>query len=252
MTFSEGQPADVAATEHAGSGLSSSEPVFSELIDRWLRDGERLHEVAGAPDPTAPGDSPTQLDGWKVRARELVGTVIERHRLELLVGIGLVPLALFLLVTGHSARENAPPRAVAAQATRPAAPPRPAAAQATRPAPARPRTVLAEPPVTVVAPRAKPAPAPAPAHAKPVTIAKRPPARPAQLGAPTSRPAPAAPSRIAKAPLPPSAPRPAVIAAPKILPPRPPAGTKVAVKTSVAPDPRVAPNLKLGSATRRP
>jgi hypothetical protein len=247
MTLSEGQTADLSTADHVSS---SADPVFSDLIDRWLREGDRLEELAGPPAGTHPGDSPTQLDGWKLWARNLLGTVIERHRLEVLVGIGLIPLALFLIVAHHAAPPSTPARTVAALA--------PAA---------RPRAVLAEPPMTVLAPRPA-APEPvltryrplalastpaAPAkplvstHVKPVAQPKQPPVRPRPVAIRAPHPAP--PVQVAK-PQPPAPPRPAIAIVPRVTPPAHPA-PKVMPKAAFAVDPRVAPNLKLG-ATRRP
>ncbi len=244
MTLSEGQTADLGTLDHAGPGLSSAEPVFSDLIDRWLNEGDRLNEAAGTADPSAPGDSPTQLDGWKWRARELVGAAMGRYRLPTLVGIGLVPLALMLLVAGRGEPRVSPPPVQAAQAA-PAAPP--------------PRAVLAEPPMTVLAPRPVPAVSVAALRAKPemalpakpVVVAKRPAAHPARVVARTSPAVKPAPTPVTKAVTPPPL-RPVVAAPAKVQPQaRPAAGTKIASKTTFSPDARVAPNLKLGSPARR-
>jgi len=237
MTLSEGQTADLATADHVSS---SAEPVFSDLIDRWLREGDRLHQSAGAPASGLPGDSPTQVpdlqETWKTRARELVGAALGRHRLEVLVGIGLVPLALFLMIAGHTAPPAAPAPAVAA-----------------RTAPPRPPAVLSEPPMTVLAERpTAPAPAglpPARTNLQPkhVATAKRAPARPHPAVARASRPAAPSPSPAMKPPLPP---RPMIAVVPNIQPPARPA-PKVVAKAAFAVDPRIAPNLKLGG-TRRP
>jgi hypothetical protein len=86
--------------------------VFSELIDGWLREGERLHErspeggdEAGA---LAAAAAPEVQDGWRARTTELWRTILERHRLEALVAVGLLPLMLFLLMQGHAAGHPQP------------------------------------------------------------------------------------------------------------------------------------------------
>jgi hypothetical protein len=253
-----GNPERVPARSHDGlrwaepSSAHGTQPVFSDLIDRWLREGERLQESAGAPEAGHPGDSPTQVDGWqenrqeqwKARARELVGLAFGRHRLEVLVGIGMIPLALFLLVAGHAAPQAAATRAVAA----------PTPAVAARPAPPRPLALLSEPPVTVLAPRPA-APAPAVSHserknvhpAKHATTPKRAPARSHQALARASRPVPSTPSPITRAPMPP---RPVIAVVPNVQPPARPA-PKVVAKAAFAVDPRIAPNLKLGGPRRQ-
>ncbi|MFL5306170.1 MAG: hypothetical protein ACJ8F1_13210 [Polyangia bacterium] len=95
--------------------------VFSELIDGWLREGERLHEKAAEGDPQFAGavvSSPAE--GWRARTAELWRTILERHRLEALVALGLLPLMLFLVLQGHAAGHPRP--AVRAVVTAPELP----------------------------------------------------------------------------------------------------------------------------------
>ncbi|HVT06995.1 MAG TPA: hypothetical protein VHO67_06040 [Polyangia bacterium] len=85
--------------------------VFSELIDRWLREGERLHETAPANDDeggTAASHAGPPPDSWRARTAELWRTILERHRLEALVAVGLLPLMLFLVLQGHAAGHSPP------------------------------------------------------------------------------------------------------------------------------------------------
>ena len=103
---------------------ASREVVFSELIDRWLRDGERLHEAASEAEGTdlTRGGPVASSDGWRARTAELWRTILERHRLEALVAVGLLPLMLFLVLQGHAAGhpQAAPaPAAVRAVVTAP-------------------------------------------------------------------------------------------------------------------------------------
>ncbi|HVY38912.1 MAG TPA: hypothetical protein VHM31_13300 [Polyangia bacterium] len=95
--------------------LPTAEPapppvVFSELIDRWLREGERLHEAAPPDDGSAAAGSDAGLarDSWRTRTAELWRTILERHRLEALVALGLLPLMLFLALQGHAAGHSPP------------------------------------------------------------------------------------------------------------------------------------------------
>lgn len=94
--------------------LPTAEPapaqvVFSELIDRWLREGERLHEAASNDGSVAAGrDADPVPDGWRARTAELWRTILERHRLEALVAVGLLPLMLFLVLQGHAAGHSPP------------------------------------------------------------------------------------------------------------------------------------------------
>jgi len=252
MTLLEGHTADSSATaDLAASDAPSSQPIFSDLIDRWLREGDRLHEAVGPSEPgAAPVDSPTQLDRqlenkfheWKARARELLGVVIERHRLELLVAIGLVPLGLFLLVSGHA--PDAKPRTVAAPAAPQAAPaPRLAVSPGPRLAPPAPREIAPEP--MLVWAQAQPASA----RPKQAPAAKRAPVRPPRVVAHTSRTAAPAPKLVAK---PQPAPAPVVVAVKPILPPAHGPGTvPKSTKATLTVNPKVAPNLKLASTPKR-
>jgi len=70
------------------------EGAFSELISGWLDEGDRLSEsAAAAPVPPA---AESRL-GHAVRYLQ---PVIQRHRLSVLVGLGLLPLALLLGTRG--------------------------------------------------------------------------------------------------------------------------------------------------------
>jgi len=66
------------------------EGPFSELISGWLDEGDRLSESAAA--AQAPPATESRL-GQTVR---YLRPVIQRHRLSVLVGLGLLPLALIL------------------------------------------------------------------------------------------------------------------------------------------------------------
>ena len=99
-------------TSGAVADASLKEPPFSELISVWLDEGERLSASAAA--------APASRPGPESRLRHVVQRlrpVIERHRLFVLVGIGLLPLALIL-----SAHRGAPVPAAPAS-TIAAAPP---------------------------------------------------------------------------------------------------------------------------------
>ena len=91
-------------------GLRAPEPQFSELIDGWLAEGDRLNEQATTHD--VPPPPATRVERWRQRAIELGRTALERHRLELLVAIGLLPLLLFLITQGGGRRRSPAPRAV--------------------------------------------------------------------------------------------------------------------------------------------
>jgi hypothetical protein len=99
--------------------------VFSELIDGWLREGERLHELApqsgqGVEDSEPAGTgAASPLDGWRARTAELWRTILERHRLEALVAVGLLPLMLFLVLQGRAAGHSQPAGTVRAVVTAP-------------------------------------------------------------------------------------------------------------------------------------
>lgn len=68
------------------------EAPFSELISRWLDEGDRLNEsvaVAG----TAPA---SRIDGRLRQTLSRLRELADRHRLFVLAGVGLVPLVLLL------------------------------------------------------------------------------------------------------------------------------------------------------------
>jgi len=235
MTFSEGQTADASAADHTGSDAPAAQgPLFSDLIDHWLREGDRLQELAGEPEGGTLPQRPTRLDGWKARARELLGAAIVRHRLEVLIGIGLVPLGLFLLVAGHAAPPARPQVATALPAPAPA-PPAPAVLLGPRVSPPARHRILA---------------APAVVQAKPVAVrpkqppaTKRAPAHPVQVVTRT------APARPVAPPAKPAAPAKPALAAP--AKPQPALATKTAPRPTFVANPKVAPNLKLASRPRQ-
>jgi len=117
-----------------------AEAPFSELISRWLDEGDRLNESAAAT-----GSVPaSRIDGRLLQTLSGLRELADRHRLFVLAGVGLLPLAL--LVATHRA---APAPAVAASMVSVI----PTAPTATRPAPSPLRAIRASPPP----PRAVPA-----------------------------------------------------------------------------------------------
>jgi len=122
-------PSEPRVSELQFSEPQLSERQLSELIDRWLQEGDRLNDQAAATEAAvAPA---RRLRPWQQRALDLGRMVLERHRLELLVAIGLLPLMLFLI-----ARPGHHPAPAAARHV-PAAVPRPS--RAAPPPPPRPR-----------------------------------------------------------------------------------------------------------------
>jgi len=69
------------------------EAPFSELISRWLDEGDRLDEGAAASATVAPARAEGPLRGFFRRLQP----AIDRHRLLVLAGVGLLPLVLFLV-----------------------------------------------------------------------------------------------------------------------------------------------------------
>jgi hypothetical protein len=150
------------------SAESAGDPLFSDQIRGWLDEGDRLSaEVAASPavGPPESGRLPAALRRVWERAA--------RHRLTVMAGIGLLPLALF------TATHRAPPVAAAstvavAAITVPPAPPSPPAVSEPSFSPAE----VASPPEAPSPPAAPAPPAapvararaiaskPAPAHAK--------------------------------------------------------------------------------------
>jgi hypothetical protein len=92
---------------------------FSELISAWLDEGDRLDEKAIATTASVPPVVETRARRVLARLRP----VFNRHRVLVLAGVGLVPLALFLLTT-RSAPASVP-ALVIAPATLATPPPRP-------------------------------------------------------------------------------------------------------------------------------
>ena len=66
------------------------EGAFSELISGWLDEGDRLSESAAA------GPVPPAAESRFDHALRYLKPVIQRYRLSVLVGLGLLPLALIL------------------------------------------------------------------------------------------------------------------------------------------------------------
>ena len=119
-------------------GESSAEPPFSELISRWLAEGDQL---AGAPVASDTAGPRSAIAKWWAPRLERLREIVARHRVLVLAGVGLLPMALFLLTHRSPAP---PPVAIAAPAPPPAvhvaaviAPPAPARAPTTtsRPSP---------------------------------------------------------------------------------------------------------------------
>jgi len=107
------------------------EAPFSELISRWLDEGDRLDESAAASAKMAPSRTEGPLRAFFRRLQP----GIDRYRLFVLAGVGLLPLALFL-----ATQRGAPASPVVASMTSvaPVAPAAPMAPRApARPAPAR-------------------------------------------------------------------------------------------------------------------
>ena len=111
-------------TSGAVADASLQERPFSELISVWLDEGERLSASAAA----APAPPPAPESRLR-RVFHQLRPAIERHRLFVLVGIGLLPLALILC-----AHRGTP--AQAAASTVAAAPPVAASPSAQAPPPA--------------------------------------------------------------------------------------------------------------------
>lgn len=108
------------------------EAPFSEVISRWLDEGDRLDESAAASAKVAPSRTEGPLRAFFRRLQP----GIDRYRLFVLAGVGLLPLALFL-----ATQRGAPASSVVASMTSvapvvPFAPMAPVASPA-QPAPAR-------------------------------------------------------------------------------------------------------------------
>jgi hypothetical protein len=91
--------------ERAVSEGVLADPPFSELMSRWLEEGDRLSEnvAATATGPSSPTDGSLRLRLLRLRA------VVDRYRLFVLAGVGLLPLVLFMAI-----QRGAPASAVAA------------------------------------------------------------------------------------------------------------------------------------------
>jgi hypothetical protein len=185
-------------------------PPFSELISRWLDEGERLSEAMSTSRMAAASRAETPFRQALLRLRAGVA----HHRLAVLVCAGLLPLALFL-VTHHAA----PVPVVSATSL---------ASIATGPTPSPTRAVAHE--LAVPAPKAPPAPRRVAVAALKVSRA----VRKVRVAAPKTLPAA---RRVAVAvPKRPPAARPLAVVGP---PQAPPVVRKVALASPKAP--QVAP-----------
>jgi hypothetical protein len=90
---------------------------FSELIRAWLDEGDRLDEKAIATAASGPAVSETRAG----RLLSFLRPALDRHRVLVFAGVGLVPFVLFTL-THRSASTPAPVVATAIVARAPAAP----------------------------------------------------------------------------------------------------------------------------------
>jgi hypothetical protein len=211
-------------------------PPFSELISRWLDEGERLSEAMSTSRMAAAPCAETPFRQALSRLRAGVA----HHRLAVLVCAGLLPLALFL-ATHHAA----PVPVVSAAATS-------RASIATSPAPSPPRAVVHE--LAVPAPKAPPA-------ARRVAVATPTVSRSVRKVTVAAPKTPPAARRVAVAvPKTPPPPRRAVVAAPK----RPPAARPVTVAVPKAPPavrqvalaspkaPQVAPKVAVAAPRTSP
>jgi hypothetical protein len=80
-------------TSGAVADTPLKEAPFSDLISLWLDEGERLSaSAAAAPAPKLATESRVR------QVVEYLRPVMERHRLGVLVGIGLLPLVLILCI----------------------------------------------------------------------------------------------------------------------------------------------------------
>lgn len=124
------EPQEGAPAEGAGDSL------FSDQIRLWLDEGDRLDEKAAATSAAVPA----AVEGRLRRIVRRLRPGLDRYRVVVLAGLGLIPFFLFAL-TQHG--PPAPALAVSSvsniPAPPPAPPPLPEAAAA--PAPAAPRSV---------------------------------------------------------------------------------------------------------------
>ena len=221
-------------------------PPFSELISRWLDEGERLSEAMSASRLAAASRAETPFRQGLLRLRAGVA----HHRLAVLVGAGLLPLALFLAIQ-HSTRHEAPSPVVAAPASalakRPVPSPPPAAvhelsAAATKVSPiarkAAPQVRPAVRRVAVAVPRTRPA-----ARKAVVAVPKRPPAARKAVVAVPKRPPAARPVAVVEPPQAPPLVRKVALASPKapqvapratVAGPRAPQRSPIARRATVA------------------
>jgi hypothetical protein len=202
------------------SGAPSESVVtapFSELISAWLDEGDRLDEKALATAAATPPPVETRVGRLFTRLRP----ALERHRVFVLAGAGLIPFALFAL-THRSVAAPAPIVAAAtvARVATPSAPalawPEQAQSAATAPSPASAppspesagmceRTEVAPAVLDVRPPEARPAPRPQHHHhhhaaKQPAACVGRGPCALARPVSPGAHAAPAAPPRHTPAP----------------------------------------------------
>jgi hypothetical protein len=133
------------------SGEGGDDALFSERIRLWLDEGDRLEAEAVAAPAAEPPDEESAR-GSIARLRQ----VASRHRLGVMAGMGLLPLALFVALHRGSAAPPVSSISVAPAAALTAAPPPPAASAvaAAEPAAAAPPGAPAAGPVAVAEPSA--------------------------------------------------------------------------------------------------
>ena len=167
-------------------------PPFSELISRWLDEGERLSEAMSTSPSWSRTATPARAETPFRQALLRLWAGVERHRLAVLVCAGLLPFGLFL-ATHRSTHQSTPglPVAVVSSSASSLAPitaspaPSPARGAVHELAVTVPKTPQAVRKVVVAAPKA-----PRAARKAVVAISKTPPAaRPVALAVPKTPPA---------------------------------------------------------------
>lgn len=130
------------------------EAPFSELISRWLDEGDRLNEKVAVA-ATVPA---SRIDGRLRQTLSRLRELADRYRLFVLAGVGLLPMAL--LVATH--RVAPAPAIVASMVS--VIPTAPTAPTAASPAPSLPRAIPAPPPPLRAVPALRVASVEPPAH----------------------------------------------------------------------------------------